>query len=265
MPEFHTSDGCSIFYDRSGRSDGRKAVLVHGLCAERGIWRLAAPALAPRFNVLAMDCRGHGESGADEPFTLSRIGLDAAEMGGPNSVGIGHGMGAQALLSHAVDHPGWFGALVLVGAGRTALSSDSGWSRTRQIAAAKVRETNDMADAWSIYLEGGLFGVNSDELPDELVADWRDDFLEVDPRAFTSLAAELSSIDLTDQELAKITVPTLIVTGENDLPYASHATALAEAISTATLAWVPDAGHTPQLDSATEFNEIVFEFLRANL
>lgn len=262
MAVFETSDGCSIRYEASGRKDGRSVVLVHGLCSNHGIFRLAAPALAPRFNVVAMDCRGHGESQAKAPFTLDRLGRDASELGGNGAVGIGHGMGAQAILKHTTRAPGAFSALVLIGAGRRALGADSGWASTRRRAVLAVSASGSMDSAWEAYLEGGLFGVSPDELPDELISSWKGDFTRTNAQAFIDLADDLDHVALHDFELEAVTVPTLVVAGSADAPYRELAEELARSLPNGVFAEIPDAGHTPHLDSAEEFNEVVFDFLR---
>ncbi len=56
-------DGTPIAVFRSGSAAGRPLVLVHGTSADHRTWRVAAPLLAPRFSLWAMDRRGRGDSG----------------------------------------------------------------------------------------------------------------------------------------------------------------------------------------------------------
>ena len=60
-------DGTPIAVFRSGPLAGsgsrRPLVLVHGTSADHRTWRVAAPLLAPRFDLWAMDRRGRGDSG----------------------------------------------------------------------------------------------------------------------------------------------------------------------------------------------------------
>ncbi len=60
-------DGTPIAVFRSGlpagSGSGRPLVLVHGTSADHRTWRVAAPLLAPRFDLWAMDRRGRGDSG----------------------------------------------------------------------------------------------------------------------------------------------------------------------------------------------------------
>ncbi|WP_433712008.1 alpha/beta fold hydrolase [Nocardia sp. CA-084685] len=61
-----SADGTNIVYRVSGPADGRPLVLVHGWSANLQCWGAAADELAERFQVLAVDLRGHGYSGAPE-------------------------------------------------------------------------------------------------------------------------------------------------------------------------------------------------------
>jgi 3-oxoadipate enol-lactonase len=57
---------------------GEALVLIHGLGANADSWRLQVEALAKNYRVIAMDLRGHGQSGfrAEEPITLRAFADD---------------------------------------------------------------------------------------------------------------------------------------------------------------------------------------------
>ena len=62
-------DGCPIHYVRWGQ-DGAKppVILVHGGGAHAFWWGFLAPLLADRYDVIALDLSGHGESGRRERY-----------------------------------------------------------------------------------------------------------------------------------------------------------------------------------------------------
>ncbi len=74
--------------------------------------------------------------------------------------------------------------------------------------------------------------------------------------------ARASAEDLSD-ELAHVTVPTLLVYGDHDvrapLSVAEH---LRAAITDSTLVVLPDTGHLCNVEAAHEFNDGVSRFLR---
>jgi pimeloyl-ACP methyl ester carboxylesterase len=103
-------------WPRPGRP---RALLLHSLAAHGHWWDWVAPMLADRFDVLALDFRGHGGS---EPTPDSGYGFDeyAADvlaaldaLGGPPPVAIGHSMGGYMSAWVAARYPGRLAGVVI--------------------------------------------------------------------------------------------------------------------------------------------------------
>jgi 2-(acetamidomethylene)succinate hydrolase len=84
------------------------------------IWEKVAQQLAPQFNVIAPDQRGHGDSGqppsgnAAEDYASDVEALAAGrDMG--QIVLVGHSLGARTAMVHAAEHPERVSRLVLCG------------------------------------------------------------------------------------------------------------------------------------------------------
>ncbi len=106
--------------------DGPLALLHHanGFCA--GVWGLVAEALSPRYRVVAMDARGHGDSSCpegDEAFRWERFAEDVLSVAsvltrespdGRVALGLGNSFGGTALIAAASRAPGLFERLVVV-------------------------------------------------------------------------------------------------------------------------------------------------------
>jgi pimeloyl-ACP methyl ester carboxylesterase len=105
----------------------RPPALLHhanGFC--KGVWGLVAERLAPRFRVLAMDARGHGDSSRPEApgsYAWSCFAEDfarvaervAGELGLSRlPLAVGHSLGGMALVGAAKRRPGLFERIVLV-------------------------------------------------------------------------------------------------------------------------------------------------------
>jgi pimeloyl-ACP methyl ester carboxylesterase len=105
--------------------DGPLVFMHHanGFCA--GTLGLVAEALVPRFRVIGMDARGHGDSSkpegpdayrwthfAEDYLAVARV--LAAEHGGRVAVGLGHSFGGTSALGAAGREPALFERLVLV-------------------------------------------------------------------------------------------------------------------------------------------------------
>ena len=66
--------GVAIAYERTG--SGPPLVLVHGITESRRTWDPLIPSLAERFDVVAVDLRGHGESAKVPPFDVGTLAED---------------------------------------------------------------------------------------------------------------------------------------------------------------------------------------------
>src|SRR5579863_4480411 len=55
-------DGCSLSYHLHPQAGKPRIVLIHSLALDEGIWNAVILELAPDFEILAYDCRGHGKS-----------------------------------------------------------------------------------------------------------------------------------------------------------------------------------------------------------
>ena len=95
------------------------ALLLHSLAAHSHWWDWAAPVLAERFSVAALDLRGHGGSGWSEPpayrpadYAADTVTvLDA--LGWRSPLVIGHSLGGYVGAYLAARHPDRVGALVI--------------------------------------------------------------------------------------------------------------------------------------------------------
>ena len=107
---------------RNWGGDGRPVVLLHGLASTCRIWDFVAPILARDFAVIAVDQRGHGDSGKPEDgYDFASVGRDVAALlegrGIRRPVLVGHSWGADVALELAVAHPGLLQGIVFVDGG----------------------------------------------------------------------------------------------------------------------------------------------------
>ena len=122
--EFRGEAGPIAALDWGG--EGPIALLHHanGFC--KGVWGLVAEALAPHYRVVAMDGRGHGDSGpafSPEGYgwdgyveDVARVGRALLEeTGAPRvALGLGHSFGGTSMLGAAAHHRDLFERLLLV-------------------------------------------------------------------------------------------------------------------------------------------------------
>ena len=119
FPEFRVFDadveGVRIHGVEGPRRDAPAILLLHGYPQTHAIWHKVAPRLARRFNVVAADLRGYGDSAkppttADHaPYAKRAMALDQVRL--MRSLGherfhlCGHDRGARVAHRLAVDHP----------------------------------------------------------------------------------------------------------------------------------------------------------------
>jgi N-formylmaleamate deformylase len=115
--EFVAADGPRLHYTRTG-GDKPPLVLAHGITDDGLCWSRVAAELAPDYDVVMVDARGHGRSDAPESGydpgqqaddlagVIAALGLQTPDM-------LGHSMGAATTLVLAGTHPDVPGAVLL--------------------------------------------------------------------------------------------------------------------------------------------------------
>ena len=107
---------------RNWGGEGSPVVLLHGLASTCRVWDFVAPILAQKFSVIAVDQRGHGDSGKpDHGYEFASVGGDVAAMlegrGIQRPVLVGHSWGADVALELAVAQPELLQGIVFVDGG----------------------------------------------------------------------------------------------------------------------------------------------------
>lgn len=126
---FTTSDGFSIAYDDNAPADYERAILlVHGFVSNRNEgWKRTgwyAALERRRFRVIALDQRGHGESGKSydpDAYLRANLARDVVELMDHLAVNrvdlFGYSMGARVAAGAALATPERFSNLILGGVG----------------------------------------------------------------------------------------------------------------------------------------------------
>ena len=112
-------------------------VLLHGLASNKMIWSQVAARLSPRFRVVALDQRGHGQSDKpDDGYDFDTIVADSrttlAGLGVERPVLVGHSWGGNVALHHAATTDPPPRALVLVDGGCIELSRRMTWPEAEE-------------------------------------------------------------------------------------------------------------------------------------
>lgn len=253
--------GQNIHYAEAG--EGPPLILLHGLWGGLNEWLPVIEPLSENNRVIVMDFLGF--HGSDKPNVQYHNALLAEFLAGfiealelSNVVLMGHAMGANAATYSAVHHPEHVGALVLIdGAGYRnpernltsmpspefmrfrRIATGSSLATTRGLLERRVADNSLVTDAW-VKQAYGLW-VNA-------------------ARAIGDMLREGG--DLTQPEMQRIAVPTLVVWGAEDKVFSPDNTKrLRDDIADAEIHVIEGSGHLPQVERTAEFLDVVKPFL----
>jgi len=260
MPSARIGDA-TIHY-REGGSGGEAVLLLHAFPLSSAMWEPQLRALAARFRVIAPDYRGLGLSRpAPEASTMEGIASDVLAL--LRGLGIrrasvaGLSMGGYVAFELYRRAPGLFRALALCD---TRPGADT-------VAAREGRETYARN-----ALERGLGWVADDFAP-KLLRPSPDAAVLAQVKAIVrggtpeGVAAAQRGMALRQDSvptLSRIACPTLVVVGEQDqITPTSEAKMMQAGIRGSRLAVVPGAGHLPNLESPSAFNQLLGGFFAA--
>lgn len=252
-----TINGVDIAYDDQG--GGLPVLLVHGFPFSRRMWELQAE-LTQMCRLITPDLRGFGES-AGTPETVERLADDLYALAaslrlGPFVLG-GFSMGGYVVFRYLAKHMGDVKAVMLLD---TRAEADAPEARERRYASIDRVKREGPAGYLDDFLNL-LVSPRTLEVRPEVVTAVRRLMSEKVDALVGGLRAMADRPDSTGL-LSSITVPTLIVVGEDDkaTPVESSRK-MAAAIRGAQLVIVPGAGHVSNIERPGIFNAAVATFL----
>jgi len=249
------------------QGEGPPVVLLHGVGGGRGAWdaggsNTGAALAAAGHTVLAVDFPGYGLSAAIEPYDLA--GLAAALQAtlaalalGP-AVLVGHSMGGMVAQELATRTPQAVAALVLASTSPAFGKPGGEWQQGfLQSRFAPLDAGLGMAGLAAQLVPAMVAPGTSAAAIDAASA-----LMAGVPETTYRLAlAALVAFDRR-AELPKITVPTLVITGELDRTAPPElARRMAERIAGAFCQVVPNAGHLLNLEQPAAFHAALLAFL----
>jgi pimeloyl-ACP methyl ester carboxylesterase len=269
MPYATTDDGVKLYFEEIG--SGAPVVFVHEFAADHRSWEMQMRHFGQRYRCVTYSARGYPPSEVPEKpesysqnratddilSVMDHLRIDKAHV-------VGLSMGGFATLHFGFRHPTRALSLVVAGVGYGAERDQQAKFKGEVEVVAKSLMSEGMARFAEKYAYGPT----------------RVQFENKDPRGFTQFKKELgehsalgsantqigvqgqrpSLYDLLDKMRA-LTVPTLILTGDEDWPCLTPSVLMKREIPSAALAVMPNCGHTINLEDPDQFNRIVGEFI----
>lgn len=249
------ANGIAQFCRRVGH--GPTIVLVHALGLDHHLWDHELARLAPRFQVIAYDVRGHGGTDVPNgPYTLSDFAedlvglLDALGVAAAHVVGLS--MGGMIAQELALGWPERVRSLVLADT-----TSEYNQEGRRQLAErARIAEERGMAPLVEPTLERWFTEDFRSRHPEE-VERIRSLLAAAHPIGYAASCRAIASADLTER-LVSLTVPTLVLVGSDDRSTPPEvALKMHEHIPGSRYEVIPGAAHLTNVAAPDEFTRAV--------
>ncbi len=269
MPNAKTDDGVNLYYEETG--SGTPVIFVHEFAGDYRSWEPQVRHLCKRYRVITYNARGYPPSGVPEDVSaysqnravddiksvLDHLRIDRAHV-------VGLSMGGFATLHFGFRHPERALSLCVAGCGYGAEPGQRERFRAEAVAVADFIKTQGMVAFAEKYAYGPT----------------RVQYENKDPRGFAAFKKMLSEhsvlgsantqlgcqrerpslYDLVDQMKA-LTVPTLVLTGDEDWPCLTPGILMKQSIPSAALAVMPNCGHGINVEDPDEFNRLVGSFI----
>ncbi|HEV8340725.1 MAG TPA: alpha/beta fold hydrolase [bacterium] len=253
-------NGTTLGYDLTG--SGEAVLFLHAFPLHRAMWEGQVAALRGRARTLTVDFRGFGESDVPPgPYRLEQFADDAlglAEaLGIRRATVVGLSLGGYVAFRLVERAPEFARALVLAD---TRAEPDPPEAKTRRYALAERVEREGMA-AMADFVAALLGPTSKAERP-EVAARIPRIIGAPDPRAVAETLRALGERPDSRSVLSRITVPTLVLVGEEDtLTPPDGARVIAGGVPGARLEILPRSGHLSNLEAAEAFNRELVTFL----
>ena len=241
---------------------GSPVVLLHPFPVHHEFWLPAVQQLSSRYQLILPDLRGHGESGAGEgPATMEKHAADIARILDHLKLGrvpmLGVSIGGYVLCEFWRRHSARIAALGLC---NTKASADSPEARAGRLqAVSEVLEKGTEPFFQSMVPK--LIGKTTRESRPDLVEGALRMMRKMSAGNVAQVQRGMAERPDSVPDLKRINVPTLIVTGDEDiLTGPAEAELMHRNISGSELKIVPHAGHYSPWEQSAEVGKLLRQF-----
>jgi pimeloyl-ACP methyl ester carboxylesterase len=268
MP-YAPSKGAKLYYEEVG--SGHPLLFVHEFAGDHRSWEAQLRFFARRYRCIAYNARGYPPSDVpDDPalYAQERQSDDAAavldHLGIERAHVVGLSMGAHATLFFGLRHPARASALVLAGIGSGAPQDKRARFQADALAAAARFEREGAA----VMAEAMVLGPARVQLQNKDPRGWDEERRLLAEHSAQGSANTLRGYQATRPSLydhadaiARMTIPTLVIAGDEDEPCLDASLWLKRTMPYAGLAFLPRTGHCVNLEEPDLFNRLVLDFL----
>ncbi len=268
MPHATAEDGVRLYFEETG--SGIPVIFVHEYAGDLRSWEPQLRHFGRRYRAIAYNARGYPPSDVPEAVAsysqaraaddilavLDHLGIDTAHV-------VGLSMGGFATLHFGFRHPARARSLCVAGCGYGAEPGERDRFRLEtEAVAAFIRDQG--IEAFAAKYAYGPTRVQFENKDPLGFAEFRRMLAEHStPGSInTQLGVQRERPSLYDltEEMKRLDVPTLLLTGDEDWPCLTPGVMMKRTIPSAGLAVMPNCGHAINIEDPDEFNRIVGGF-----
>ena len=273
MPKIKTADGTQLYYEEVGQ--GTPVVFVHEFAGDYRTWEPQMRHFSRTYRCVTYSQRGYPPS--DVPADPARYGQDIARsdvialmdaLGMKKAHVVGHSMGAYTALHVSLRNPERCISVTAAGCGWGSLPDPAQRAAMRNVAleTAKMFTEHSMAEGVKIYGDAPMRQTHKNKDPRGF-AEFMQMLAEHSPQGhaltMSMLQAKRPNLwDLAD-DLKKLSVPLLIIVGDEDESCLDGSVFLKRAAPTAGLLVVPRASHNITSEEPAAFNAALADLFAA--
>ena len=268
MPTAHVN-GVDIYYEVTGK--GFPLVWSHEFAGDFRSWEPQVRFFSRRYQTITYNARGYPpsevpaepeaysqENAVEDLYQLLRhLGIEQAYV-------CGLSMGGNVALNFGITHPDMTRAIIAAATGTGTINREGFEQRMENL--ARKLETEGMKAA----AEGYTKQPNRAQLPRKDQRSWQEFYSLLTTHsalgsALTAKGVQLKRPTIYDLEskLKELTVPTLIMTGDEDDGCIEPGLFMKRTIPRSGLVLFPQSGHPINLEEPALFNRMVLDFLTA--
>lgn len=267
MPHANVN-GVNLYYDVSGH--GHPIVFCHEFAGDYRSWAPQVEAFAAEHRCISYNYRGYPPSDVPaDPGAYSqeihledlRGLLDHLEIDRAHIVGLS--MGGNIALHFALNHPERCRGVVVAGCGAGSVNRELFERNVEQI--VDLLHTRGMSEFAETYSRGPTrlpFQRKDPEGWDLFRRQLAEHSAEGSAMTMLGVQLQRPGIFSLGDRLAKMSVPILLLIGDEDEPCVDPAIFMKRTIPSAGLLVIPQSGHTINLEEPQLFNQAIGDFFR---
>ena len=268
MPHISASDGARLYYEEAG--SGEPLVFVHEFLGEYRCWEAQMRYFSRKYRCVAYNARGYPPSDVpDSPDDYSfehqrgdlKALLDALRIDRAHIVGLS--MGAFATFYFGMKWPERARSLTLAGIGSGSMPD----ARDRFVSESEASARELLEAGWEACAAARTLTPTRVQLRnknprgfDEFVGMVRRHSALGSANTLKGYQARRPALQDFAAQMAACTVPTLIISGDEDEPCLDASLVLKRAMPSAGLAFLPQTGHACNLEEPELFNLLCERF-----